>query len=66
MNVLILNDILSVNKEIREQTSFENTIEIKIIRLTRDCLDLVEINIFNDIKKMNKQQQFYKLIKNSR
>jgi hypothetical protein len=56
MNVLTLNDILFVNKEIREQTSFENTIEIKITHSTRDCLNLVEIDIFNDIKKMNEQQ----------
>jgi hypothetical protein len=56
VNVLILNDILSVDKEIREQTSFENTIEIKITRLTHDCLDVIEIDIFNDIKKTNEQQ----------
>jgi hypothetical protein len=56
MNVLILNDILFVDREIREQTSFENTIEIKVTHLTRDCLDLVEIDIFDDIKKTNEQQ----------
>jgi hypothetical protein len=56
VNVLILNDILFVDREIREQTSFENIIEIKNTRSTRDYLDLVEINIFNDIKKTNEQQ----------
>jgi hypothetical protein len=66
MNVLILNDILFVDKEIREQTLFENTIEIKITYSTRDCLDLIKINIFDDIKKTNEQQQFCRLIKNSR
>jgi hypothetical protein len=56
VNVLTLNDILSVDKKIREQTSFKNIIEIKITHSTRDYLDLVKINIFNDIKKTNEQQ----------
>jgi hypothetical protein len=65
VNVLTLKNILLYDKLVREREHFslQIMIEIKITRLTRDCLDLIELNLYNDIQRTNES---WNLIKNSR
>ncbi len=65
VNVLTLKNNLLYNELVRKRNHFssQNMIEIKITRSTRDYLDLVELNMYDDIQKTNES---WNSIKNSR
>jgi hypothetical protein len=62
VNVLTLKNNLLYDELVRERehSSLKIMIEIKIIRSSRDYLDLIELNMYDDIQKTNESWNFVK------